>query len=163
MTISAPAAVLDNPAPPVLEVAERAAIAGFVCAAQLFDAGEQRLHTAPPPANQRAWVRQADAGSVACIGRIGASADGATMIFCNRQHLYLIPMADVVQFEVLRIARTRGAGGAFLMVNCVRGDAQPVLLTIISERHPDGLRALARQLAESFARPLVIHPVHPVL
>lgn len=139
---------------------EQAALDSFVSVAALFESRTPGMAgDAAPPANQRWLVRAVEGDASRYQGKTGLSADGASLIFLSQAHLYLIPMDDVLGLELLRLAPGRGAGGAFLMVSCRRADAPPLLLTITRRRAPDALSALARQLAEKLARPLVIHPV----
>jgi hypothetical protein len=82
------------------------------------------------------------------FGRIGHSADRATLIYCAGT-LHLVPMADVIEFNVHRRTPARGRGGSSCYLRCrtdFRGVAPKELLAA-SARGADDLNEFAAALA----------------
>jgi hypothetical protein len=94
------------------------------------------------------YVREPAGDMSRLSGRIGCSADRATLIYCAGT-LVLVPMADVIEFNVHRRTPGRGQGGSSAYLRC-RTDFRCVAtkdLHIASSRGADDLNQFAATLA----------------
>jgi hypothetical protein len=88
------------------------------------------------------------------FGFVGFSADRATLIFWHRQ-LYLVPMADVIDFSVSRALPAKGSGGAKLYANCrtTYEDLATKRLLISEAPGADDLNDFAQSMSSATGKP----------
>jgi hypothetical protein len=117
-------------------------------------AGPAAIAANPPRQEVLEYIREPVAGVERALGRIGRSADGATIIFATDQ-VYFVPRAQIAHIELVRAARARGSGYATLSLACRGsfgdGPIRPAFLAHSAE--PQGLDDLASRLAVWLERP----------
>lgn len=139
--------------------AERAAIKGFV---EIAAPPSLRGYRAEEMAGRAAAeseldvVRAPEAGMAERLfGRIGLSADGATLIACADQ-LRLVPMAEVLRLEVDRLLPAKGGGGSTLRLVRRGWNGAEAWMTLAEAPGPDDLNALADRMGAAMGRPVAI-------
>ncbi|QYE36403.1 hypothetical protein KZX46_11040 [Polymorphobacter sp. PAMC 29334] len=91
--------------------------------------------------------------------QVGVPPDRAALILCTHQ-LFVVPVGDVVGFEVLRSLPAKGGGGSTLWVHC-RTTCPGVAykrLHVAEHDKPDGIGPLGQKLAAIFGKPCEISP-----
>jgi hypothetical protein len=144
--------------PPASDM-DRELVAGFVPIARLFAKDSRRLapNALPAKESELEFVRQADASFDHCYGFVGTSSNRSTLIAYNHD-LYVIAVADILQFEVIRIKPAKGSGGSWLRIRCRTVGSAQKYLTIASEGGADDLNERAAQIATATGKPLVLSP-----
>lgn len=118
---------------------------------------------APRPADHEGWfpetqlefMRELPADVARFRGAFGLSADGEALIACD-DALYVIPLAQVAAFEVVRTLPAKGGGGSDLSARCVTGyEACPTKSVRVAQgARADDLNEVAARLAKAAAKPL---------
>ena len=90
-------------------------------------------------------------------GAFGLSADGQALIVCE-DALYVILLAQVAGFEVLRMLPAKGGGGSTLSARCDTGYAAcPVKTVRVAQgERADDLNDIAARLAAATDKRLVL-------
>ena len=105
------------------------------------------------------FVRQPEENFSHCRGWIGLSSDQSTLIFWNHE-LFVVPMQDVLQFQVTRILPAKGKGGSWFEVKCrcTYLGLETKTLTICTAVGPDMLNDLAAKISNATGKPLLLQP-----
>jgi len=103
------------------------------------------------------FVRDPIAALARLFGVVGHSADRKTLIFWHRQ-LYLVPIADIIGFQVDRRLPAKGTGGAKLYVECrtTYEDLRTKRLLIAAAPGADDLNELAKTLSAATEKPFTL-------
>jgi len=86
-------------------------------------------------------------------GAFGLSADGEALIFCE-DALYVVPLAQISTFEVVRTLPAKGGGGSSLIARCDTGyPAWPTKdVQVARGQGADDLNDIATRLAATTGR-----------
>lgn len=140
---------------------ERRWLGSFEPVARIIDEPTSTPGTSDIPVPQREleFIRIPDKEFSRCYGWIGCSADRSALIFFARE-LYVVPLDDVIQFEVARILPAKGRGGSWLTVQCRCHYAGQLTktLAICSASGPEDLNELGAAVAKAVGKPLVLLP-----
>lgn len=111
----------------------------------------------PPHQNELEFIREPPSNYEAIYGSVGYSQCREALIFCHAQ-LYVIPMNQVVRFQVQRTKPAKGPGGSLLEAECLtKYEAMPVKsVPISSGEHADDLNGLAETLADATGKPMTL-------
>ncbi|MES2033359.1 MAG: hypothetical protein V4466_04220 [Pseudomonadota bacterium] len=109
------------------------------------------------PESQLPFVREPPAGVDIPDDTIGRSADGEGLIL-QRRWLYVIPVVDILRFEVTRMTPAKGPGGSYLTIVCAVAGAGDVNLTAAEAPGPDDLNDLGATLGKAFGKPVTLSP-----
>jgi hypothetical protein len=136
--------------------AERAWIKSFVPVSQ--------IHFTSNAANEfdLEYVREPVAGLDTIAGHVGISGDGDALMFAQSQ-LYIVPMIDVLRFDVHRMTPAKGGGGSWLSVEC-RTQCESIShksLHISQAPGADDLNELAATLAGLTKKPFTLGDYQP--
>lgn len=103
------------------------------------------------------FVRTPDKRCSHIFGWAGCDARREALIVFNVQ-LYVIPMPDVVGFQVARVRPAKGPGGAYLSIQCRTGyECCPIKrITIATSGGADDLNDLGSMLSNAVGRPLTL-------
>lgn len=131
---------------------ERAALDEFKEIGRLAEAGVRTTSNLTSE-YELEYVRSPDADGGRFAGRAGLSR--GYLIF-SRGQLYILPVEQVLRFEMLRLLPARGPGGALLYVHCATGiPAWPEKqLAIATALGVEQTETLASRLAEATGKPL---------
>lgn len=140
---------------------ERAWIENFSPIAKI---AESRLESRSLP-NSRAsqseleFIRLVESDFEKLYGLIGCSSDRSVLIFFTNE-LYIIPVKDIKQFQVVRILPAKGGGGAWLQVECRCEYSSQTLksLIICDANKADELNEFGAMIASSVGKQFVLLP-----
>lgn len=140
---------------------EKALLDSFIPVAQVFKAQPTPRPTRdlPVPQHELEFIRLPEENCGPQCGWLGYSADRSALIFFGHE-LYLIPMEDVLQFQVARILPAKGGGGSWLEVTCRCNytSQKTKTVTLCSGDRADELNDLAATVANAMGKPLVLMP-----
>ncbi|WP_343717781.1 hypothetical protein [Inquilinus sp.] len=133
---------------------EQAGLDGFEEVGRLAE-GELRIAGSDAPEYALEFTRGPDADPARFAGRIGLSPGGGHLIF-GWDELYVVPIVQVLRFELLHLLPARGSGGATLYMHCATAiPAWPEKrLVITTALGIDRAEALASRLAEATGKAL---------
>ncbi|WP_377703739.1 hypothetical protein [Pseudoduganella sp. UC29_71] len=116
-------------------------------------------HIARTPQRELEFIRLAESDFEKLHGWIGCSPDRSTLIFFTNE-LYVVPIADIKQFQVGRVLPAKGGGGSWLQVECRCEYADQVtkVLTICSAIEADELNEFGAIIANSVGKKLILLP-----
>lgn len=109
--------------------------------------------------HEREFIRRAEPKFRNTHGSIGCSADRSVLIV-HEAELYIVPIADIRQFRLVRVLPAKGGGGSWLEVDCsCEYDRQMTKsLTICTGRGAGDLTDLGKMIAASVGKHLEVLP-----
>lgn len=140
---------------------EAALLAAFVPIARILKekTPASKANVLPAAQNELEYIRQPDEHHDHCYGWIGTSSDRSALIWFSKE-LYIVPMDEIIKFEVARTKPARGRGGSWMKVQCrcnYPGQATK-LLEICAARGPNELNEFAQSIADATGKPLALLP-----
>jgi hypothetical protein len=119
----------------------------------------RRVQCRSAPQSELEFIRLLDGDGGTKYGWIGRSEDRSVLVSFGSE-LYVVPMEDVIQFEVVRVRPAKGPGGSWLQVQCRSKTSQNALknLTICEAEGPDDLSELAATIASALEKPFALLP-----
>lgn len=144
---------------PPLSLRERAWLNGFLPKGSTENRTPARLRVALGEIifaeTQLEFMREPPADVARFRGAFGLSSDGEALIFCE-DALYLIPLTQIVAFEVTRLLPAKGEGGSSLSARCETGYAAwPTKSVQVAQgERADDLNVIAADLAAAAGKPL---------
>jgi hypothetical protein len=144
-----------------VSIQERAWVESFVPIARLSERAmsSENAHFAGTPQHELEFIWRAEPNFGNTRGSIGCSADRSVLIF-HAAELYIVRIADIRQFRLVRVVPAKGGGGSWLQVDCsCEYDRQRTKsLTICAGRGADDLTDLGTMIADGVGKPLEVLP-----
>lgn len=146
---------------PSCSTKDKAAIESFVPVARIPGdlSAMRRVQCRPAPQSELEFIRLLDEDVSTKCGWIGRSDDHSALVSFGPE-LYVVPMEDVIQFEVARVRPAKGPGGSWLQVRCRSKTSQNAVknLTICEAKGSDDLSELAATIASAIGKPFALLP-----
>jgi len=113
----------------------------------------------PAPQSELEFIRLLDGDVGTRYGWIGRSDDCSALVSFGSE-LYIVPMEDVIQFEVVRVQPAKGPGGSWLQMRCRSKTSRNELknLTVCEAEGLDDLSELAATIASAIGKPFTLLP-----